>query len=59
VVAATGLRGGNAASVRSAASLVRQAIAAARSAGATGEILVRGDSAFGSGAVVSLAARPG
>jgi hypothetical protein len=53
VVAASRLRGGNAASARSAASLVKQAIATARSAGATGQILVRGDSAFGSGAVVS------
>src|SRR3954453_22720530 len=53
VVAATRLRGGNAGSARSAASLVKQAIATARAAGATGQILVRGDSAFGSGPVVS------
>jgi hypothetical protein len=53
VVAATRLRGGNAGSARSAASLVKQAIATARSAGATGRILVRGDSAFGSGPVAS------
>lgn len=53
VVAATRLRGGNAASARSAASLVQQAIATARAAGATGRILVRGDSAFGSGPVAS------
>jgi hypothetical protein len=53
VVAATRLRGGNAGSARSAASLVKQAIAVARQAGATGQILVRGDSAFGSGPVVS------
>lgn len=53
VVAATRLRGGNAGSARAAASLVKQAITAARAAGATGQILVRGDSAFGSGPVVS------
>jgi hypothetical protein len=53
VVAATRLRGGNAGSARAAASLVKQAIATARAAGATGQILVRGDPAFGSGPVVS------
>lgn len=53
VVAATRLRGGNAASARSAASLVKQAIVTARAAGAAGRILVRGDSPFGSGPVVS------
>jgi hypothetical protein len=53
VIAATRLRGGNAGSARSAASLVRQAIGTARSVGAGGQILVRADSAFGSGAVVS------
>jgi hypothetical protein len=40
-------------SARGAASLVKQAIATARTAGADGQILVRADSAFGSGAVVS------
>jgi hypothetical protein len=53
VIAATRLRGGNAGSARGAASLVKQAIATARQAGAGGQILVRADSAFGSGAVVS------
>lgn len=53
VIAATRLRGGNAGSARGAASLVRQAIGTARQAGAGGPILVRADSAFGSGAVVS------
>jgi hypothetical protein len=59
VVAATRLRGGNAGSARSAASLVKQAIATARAAGATGRILVRGDSAFGSGPVVSACRKAG
>jgi hypothetical protein len=59
VVAATRLRGGNAASARSAASLVKQAIVTARAAGASGQILVRGDSAFGSGPVVSACRKAG
>jgi hypothetical protein len=59
VVAATRLRGGNAASARSAASLVKQAIATARAAGGSGQILVRGDSAFGSGPVVSACRKAG
>jgi hypothetical protein len=53
VIAATRLRGGNAASARAAASFVRQAIATARNAGASGTILVRADSAFGNGPFVS------
>lgn len=53
VVAATRLRGGAAGSARGAASLVKQAIATARAAGASGQIIVRADSAFGSGSVVS------
>jgi hypothetical protein len=57
VIAATRLRGGNAASARAAASFVKQAIAAARAVGAAGRILVRADSAFGSGAVVSACRR--
>jgi Transposase DDE domain group 1 len=59
VVAATRLRGGNAGSARAAASLVKQAIATARAAGASGQILVRGDSAFGSGPVVSACRKAG
>jgi len=59
VVAATRLRGGNAGSARAAASLVKQAIATARAAGVTGRVLVRGDSAFGSGPVVSACRKAG
>ena len=59
VVAASRLRGSNAGSARAAASLVMQAIATARRSGATGAILVRGDSAFGSGPVVSACRRAG
>src|SRR3954451_11864511 len=59
VVAATRLRGGTAGSARAAASFVKQAIATARAAGATGRILVRGDSAFGSGPVVNACGTAG
>jgi hypothetical protein len=59
VIAATRLRAGNAASARAAASLVGQAITTARACGAGGNILVRGDSAFGSGAVVSACRKAG
>jgi hypothetical protein len=46
VIATARLRGGNAASVRGAASLVVDAINTARAAGVTGLIVVRGDAAF-------------
>jgi hypothetical protein len=59
VVAATRLRGGNAGSARAAASLVKQAITTARAAGATGQIIVRADSAFGSGPVASACRKTG
>jgi hypothetical protein len=59
LVAATRLRGGNAGSARAAASLVKQAISTARACGATGQVLVRGDSAFGSGPVVSACRKAG
>ena len=41
------LRAGRVGSGRGAASMVREAIGATRAAGAAGEILVRGDSAYG------------
>jgi hypothetical protein len=46
VIVAARLRSGNATSVRGAASLVVEAINTAREAGVTGDIVVRGDSAF-------------
>ena len=52
MVAGIRLRAGKAGSGKGAASMVREAIATARAAGATGEILVRGDSAYGASAVV-------
>ncbi|MEV0291011.1 IS1380 family transposase [Kribbella sp. NPDC050820] len=54
VVAGIRLRGGKTGSGKGAASMVREAIATARAAGATGEILVRGDSAYGNSAVVAV-----
>jgi hypothetical protein len=53
VVAATRLRGGSAGSARGAATLVREVIGTAVGVGATGKILLRGDSAFCSAAVVA------
>ena len=52
VIAGIRLRAGKAGSGKGAASMVREAISTARAAGATGEILVRGDSAYGNSAVV-------
>jgi hypothetical protein len=53
VIAATRLRGGNAASARGAASLAARAIATARDCGCTGTIIVRMDSAFYNAAVIA------
>ncbi len=53
VVAGIRLRGGKTGSGKSAASMVREAIKTARACGATGQILVRGDSAYGNSAVVN------
>jgi hypothetical protein len=50
VIAATRLRGGNAASARGAASFARQAVGAARDAGCTGLLVTRAGSAFYSAA---------
>ena len=57
VVAASRLRGGNAGSARGAAGLVAEAIGVARAAGATGQLLVRADSAFCSTAVLTACRR--
>ncbi|MBE1608634.1 IS1380 family transposase [Actinopolymorpha pittospori] len=59
VVAGIRLRAGKAGSGKGAASMVREAIGTARAAGATGEILVRGDSAFGNSAVVGGCVKAG
>jgi hypothetical protein len=53
VIAGIRLRAGKAGSGRGAASMVREAIATARAAGAVGTILVRGDAAYGTAAVAT------
>jgi hypothetical protein len=59
VVTTARLRGGNAGSARGAAGFVAEAIGTARQAGATGIIVVRGDSAFYSGSFVAACRRTG
>ena len=59
VIAATRLRGGNAASARGAASLAARAIGTARACGCTGTIIVRLDSAFYNAAVIGAVRRGG
>jgi hypothetical protein len=59
VIAATRLRGGNAASARGAASLAVRAIGTARECGCTGMIVVRMDSAFYNAAVTGAVRRQG
>jgi hypothetical protein len=59
VIAATRLRGGNAASARGAASLAARAITTARECGCTGTIIVRLDSAYYNAAVTGAIRRAG
>src|ERR1700756_1986160 len=59
VVAGIRLRAGKTGSGKGAASMVTAAINTARAAGATGEILVRGDSAYGNRKVVRAALAAG
>lgn len=59
VIAGMRLRAGRAASAKGAGRMVAQAITCARAAGVTGEILVRGDSAFGGRAVIGACRRLG
>jgi hypothetical protein len=59
VIAATRLRGGNAASARGAAGFAARALAAARACGATGTIVVRLDSGFYTAAVLAAIGRAG
>jgi hypothetical protein len=59
VIAGIRLRAGKAGSGRGAGRMVAQAITTARAAGITGTILVRGDSAYGTRAVVRAARRAG
>ena len=57
VIAATRLRGGNAASARGAASFAAEAVGTARAAGCTGTLVVRADSAFYSAAFTGAVRR--
>jgi hypothetical protein len=59
VVAGIRLRAGRAGSGRGADSMVTEAINTARAAGATGKILVRGDSAYGTSPVVAACLKAG
>ncbi len=59
VIAGMRLRAGRTGSGKGAGRMVAQAIATARAAGVTGQILVRGDSAYGSRAVVKACRRAG
>lgn len=59
VIAGMRLRAGKAGSAKGAARMVAQAITCARGAGVSGEILVRGDSAFGGRAVIAACRRGG
>jgi hypothetical protein len=59
VITGIRLRAGKAGSGKGAASMVREAISVARAAGASGEILVRGDSAYGNASVVNACVKTG
>ena len=59
VIAGIRLRAGKAGSGKGAASMLTEAIRAARAAGATGQILARGDSAYGSSAVINACVTAG
>ncbi len=59
VIAGMRLRAGKTGSGKGAARMIAQAIATARTAGVTGTILVRGDSAYGSRSVVKACRRAG
>ena len=57
VIAASRLRAGNAGSARGAASMIAEAITTARSCGASGEIVLRADSAFYTKTVITTCRR--
>ncbi len=59
MIAGIRLRAGKAASGKGAVSMVTEAINTARAAGATGTILVRGDSAYGNGPVINACLNAG
>lgn len=57
VIAATRLRSGNTGSSRGAASMIAEVITTARSCGATGEIVLRADSAFYAKTIIAVCRR--
>ncbi|WP_297777174.1 IS1380 family transposase [Mycobacterium sp.] len=57
VIAAARLRGGNTASAKGGAKLVAQALTTVRAAGATGQVLLRADSAYYTRTMVAVALR--
>ena len=59
VIAGARLRAGKTNSGKGAARMIAQAVATARAAGVTGQILVRGDSAYGNSVVVAACRRAG
>jgi Transposase DDE domain group 1 len=59
VIAGARLRAGRANSGKGAARMIAQAVSTARAAGARGQIVVRGDSAYGTGVVVAACRRAG
>ncbi|KLO25235.1 transposase [Mycolicibacter heraklionensis] len=59
VIAGIRLRAGKTGSGKGAASTITQSVATARAAGITGQILVRGDSAYGNSTVATAARRAG
>jgi Transposase DDE domain group 1 len=59
VITGARLRAGRANSAKGAPRMIAQAVATARAAGVTGEIVVRGDSAYGTGVVVAACRRAG
>ena len=59
MIAGVRLRAGKTNSGKGAARMIAQAIATARAAGVSGQILVRGDSAYGNRTVVAACRRAG
>src|SRR5260370_42135589 len=59
MIAGARLRAGKANSGKGAARMIAQAVNTARAAGVRGQILVRGDSAYGNGVVVAACRRAG
>jgi hypothetical protein len=59
IITGARLRAGRSGSGKGAARMIAQAVASARAAGVSGQILVRGDSAYGTRAVVAACRRAG